>query len=651
LGKALFQSIHTHADRLLEMARFVILGLAGIAVMAGVQYGWGRVARRLAGLPGGTWPVTCALGMASLLFVGGLLNLLRLAYPAALAVLAAGGLAVAAGASWRERAWCNRPGLGALAWGVLILGLTCLVCATQLEPRHYNRSDDFGNFFAHVLRMVQTGTLYGSPLNALGAEVFGGQAFLQGFVAGFFPLSYINAFDAVFCFFLCLALVGSVAFARERLWPAAAAATLAIAIIDPLYVNVSSLYSTAALVSALAISSVDPRERGEGTGWRSAMVPALLYAGAIALKLTCVTFVGLHWSVTAVATWRLTGSWRSALLKAGSTAALTTLFLAPWILLYAPYYWTALTHPLASTGILVPELSRAEKTEGLMFLFSPTEQFYGGPVLAYTAIAAGLILCALAAFRNKSGDVQAQVSRAALAAIAAAAAMTYLFWVVYGPLLQELAATLRYAVPFLIGACSAALPLFAMLRERRDAAICAACLALLLALYANSARQRLDMLARNGSQLAFLHHWSDVAISSDYHFQQWALNGQGQVRVRQMQEAVPPGETILAWSGLSFLLDFRRNRVLDMNVAGMGQRWSRIPAAPFALIQFAPPVVPTDNQLYAGIYKMKRRVGQLDARALEVKRYFQGVPESSLVTRKDEMELIRLDEKGLELPE
>jgi len=184
-------------------------GAGGIAVMTGAFYGWGRLTRRFAGLPDGTWPFSVVLGLAVSIFFGGILNLCRLAYPAALAAVAVAGLALAAIAVRRDRALWWPISYYALAWGAVVAALTGLMIATQLAPALYNSYDDFQYYFPHAVRMVETGTLYGSPLNALGGEGLGGQTFLQGFVVGFFPLKFINAVDAVFCFFLCMALAGN----------------------------------------------------------------------------------------------------------------------------------------------------------------------------------------------------------------------------------------------------------------------------------------------------------------------------------------------------------------------------------------------------------------------------------------------------------
>lgn len=623
------------------MGGFAVLGLVGIAVMTAALYGWGRLARSLAGLPKGTWPLTAALGMASQLFLGGLLNLCHLAYPAAFAVLTVGGLAMTAQVLWRHRPWYPKmPGPYGLLWSVLVIVLCGFVSATQLKPRLFNPRDDLENFFSHAVRMMETGTLYGSPLNALGAEGFGGQAFLQGFVTGFFPLPFINAADAVFCFFLCLALTGSVAFRRDFPWPAAITATLAIFIINPQYVNISSLYSTAALVSALAIASADPRERDDLTGWRPAIVPALLYAGIVALKPTGLVFAGLHWGLTGLAACRATGNWRAGLRQAGRVAGMGCVFLAPWLLLYAPYYWLGLAHPLPAASIAV-SANPADETIGLRSLFSFNQMLYGGSMLAYTSIAAGLILCAFFALKRQRGNPQDRVAGGALAATAVAAAMSYLFWVIYGPQLQELGSTTRYAVPFLIGGSSAALPLLRMIDGRRNLMACALTLALLLVFFAVPMRQRVGLLAHQGTQLSYLHHWSGAAIADEERFQQEVLGEQGGVIVHQMQEAIPQGQTLLAWTRLSFLLDYGRNTIIDINVAGMGQPWSRIPAAKYALFQFGYHGAPSDDELLSDIGMIRRRVGMLAARALDAKHYLQSIPGSTVLRRKENMELIR----------
>ena len=622
-------------------------GTAGIAVVTGVFYGWGRLTRRLAGLPVGTWPLSVALGLAGCVSLGGILNLCRLAYPAALAAIVVAGLALAAIAVRRDGVW---PRLApssrtAWAWVAVVAALTGLMIATQLAPALYNLYDDFQYFFAHAVRMVETGTLYGSPLNALGGEGLGGQAFLQGFVIGFFPLRFINAADAVFCFFLCMALAGSPAFGRPALWPAALVGTLAVFVIYPQFVNISSLYSTAALAAALTIFSVDPREKGDdvAAGWRQAAAPALFYAAAVALKNTGLVFFGLQFVIFTMASCWGNGNWRAGLLHAGRIAVWSAAFLAPWLLLFAPYYLAGLTHPIGAPSSPIPGINEVMDSPGLRTLFSPARKFEGASLLACTSLALGLLLCSLSAALQARHDLARRSMLVALASAAAAGATSYFFWVFCGPYLQEIESTVRYSMPVLIGVCSVVLPLWALVTARRDIALCATVAVLLVALFAAPMRDRVGSLLHQRAQLTYIQHWWPDTVKANIDYERYALEGPLGADIQALQAKIPPGEAILAWTATPFLLDYRRNRVVDMNMAGMSQQWGRIPQLRYILWQ------------YHGMFKQEslqkmlavqgRRMGTMSARAIDVMLYLQKIPTSKIVADQDDIFLFRVDDE------
>lgn len=183
----------------------LILGVASL-------YGWGVAARRFTNAREGGWATTIALGLAALLFAGGLAALARIAYAPALWALALAGLVPCA---WRPAR--RRPVLPAGVSARLELALAALVIAaaagfaiaTQLPPRAFNFHDDFEKYFAFPVRLLATGTLAGAPLNALGAETLGGISLLHGMVLSAFPIRYINGVDAVFGLLLLMALAAS----------------------------------------------------------------------------------------------------------------------------------------------------------------------------------------------------------------------------------------------------------------------------------------------------------------------------------------------------------------------------------------------------------------------------------------------------------
>jgi hypothetical protein len=129
----------------------------------------------------------------------------------------------------------------------LIIGFTI---ETQLPPRVFNFHDDFEKYFTYPVRMLQTGTLFGSPLSAIGLETLGGEAVLHGIIINHFPIPYINGADAVFGLLLCLVLVVSVVPRRLPFLPISLLGLLMVFFINPQYVNVSALYLGSAFMMA-----------------------------------------------------------------------------------------------------------------------------------------------------------------------------------------------------------------------------------------------------------------------------------------------------------------------------------------------------------------------------------------------------------------
>ena len=90
--------------------------------------------------------------MAVVVFLGGILNLARIAYPSALAIVVGIGILLSL-IGFRVP-----PARFLLAVPVLIFTI-----ATQLPPSVYNLYDDYQKYFAYPVRMLETGTVFGSP--------------------------------------------------------------------------------------------------------------------------------------------------------------------------------------------------------------------------------------------------------------------------------------------------------------------------------------------------------------------------------------------------------------------------------------------------------------------------------------------------------
>jgi hypothetical protein len=519
------------------------LGL--VAAFAFVLYGWGWAVRRLVGAELRSWPATAASGMAGLVFLGGVLNLTRLAYPWALAcvVIAGAGFGISAIASGERPRFMP----AALIPALIVL---CFVALTQLPPAAYNFHDDYQKYFVHPVRMLETGTLFGSPLNDIGFDTIGGQAFLDGFVVAFLPIRYINGVDAALALFLCMMLASQFTRGRRELIPLAIVCALSVAFINPQYVNISALYTGALLMMAVI--------EDEGS---SAAATGLLYAALLALKSTFALFVVLNLAATP-----FVRGWRWA-----SRAALAcAIFFLPWLLLHAPHY-AAMLHPRQ------PAAESGVREQETFDMFSTEALDYGATPANYTGLMLAIGLCGLTmVWARRKVDMAA-------ASCAVAVAAYFIMIYVSGPRNAGYAQAVRYFIPFAIAAApaafgSAGLALFnaagpAPRWMRLSVPLVVASIPVLA--FAPSLRARVKQALDSGSVLAF----SWLAPNPDYLEYNWqVLYGDMRQKVAMAQAAVPAGEAAVVWINTPFYLDFKRNRIADVEPgAGLIAPWSGLP--------------------------------------------------------------------------
>ena len=509
------------------------------------------------------------IGVATLIFVGGLLNLAHLAFAPALWIVAGVGLVIAAVEFLRLKIRLT-GGLGenaeALAAGALILAVTIFAIYTQLPPRVFNFHDDFQKYFAHPVRMLQTGTLAGSTLSALGAETLGAQAYLHGFVLSVLPIGYINGVDAIFGLFALMVIAAATGKRRYLWFPGAVLGALLVATINPQYVNVSGLYVGGLLIATGVVMVAEERESEPPP-----YLLGLIYGALVAVKPTFALFAALHLPFTAMALRRTFDSWMEDAKWALRTAVWSAVAVLPWVALYAPNY---LAH-----GTL-PRQAVPAGNDGSVNIFSPRPFLYEASFLNYTAIVMVVLILAGAGFyflRKKSGAQQP--GPYGLLVGGAAGVLSYFILVIgLGRALNGYETNLRYAIPFLLGTCV----IFLMKAPSLSPAApkwMSQHLALIasLAIFSSfipSTRARYKQAFDYGSILAF----SRLAEHPDYlAYNKYCLSDGAQKYISALQSKVPEGEPMVAWINTPFLLDYKRNKVIDADVMGISTPWARIP--------------------------------------------------------------------------
>jgi hypothetical protein len=156
----------------------------------------------------------------------------------------------------------------------------------------------------------------------------------------------------------------------------------------------------------------------------------------------------------------------------------------------------------------------------------------------------------------------------------AGAATILIFIYVLGPMNYGYEHGLRYFVPVAIALAPA---VFGMTRPRWLALIIAA---IPLAAFGSSLRSRI--LTEIETHSAASYSW--LVKDPEYlAYNRNVLAGSERMDVKALEDRVPVGEPILAWTNTPFYFDYRRNRIYDIDTAGIAVPWSALPAAHYLI--------------------------------------------------------------------
>jgi hypothetical protein len=500
------------------------------------------------------------LGVVVVIFIGGILNALGIAYGVSVWLVLLIGLSRAILAI---RRLSEQPiilsGRFCLP-GFIVAGATFFVVITLFPADVFNYHDDFQKYFSHPIRMLQTGSLSGGPLSALGSETLGAQAFIQGAVIWMFPIEYIGVIDYGLGYFICLCLAAQVGFASRHAGLSLSAIPLAaVILIHPQYVNVSGLFVPAALMMYAVSHSLEPRINPNVLG--------LVYGALVAIKPTTLVFVGMHAAVM------VTVAFLADKIKAFRFCArllvATICGILPWLLLHTGAYFSGFHPAMPMLGHYFPPIE----------LFSMEPLYYGANQFAYTA----LVLCVIGTATTScwAAKCQRAVQPWRLFGFAAGLGVVYLA-ILYGMgHLYGAWAAVRYFTPIAIGAIPVLLANInqTLLSTPKRLRVVLGIELLALSCFVPSFAKRVSDVFRFGTALS-LKAVSDLEYRS---YSRFVLSGAAQHQIEEAQAAIPAGEPFVAWLNYPFYLDFRRNPIYELDTAGLSTPWSGIPAVNYVI--------------------------------------------------------------------
>ena len=521
--------------------------------------------------------LSVAIGMAITVFVGGWLNVVGLAFGWMLNAWLFIGVLLGAGQIVRldlvRRTVVNRAFLFSV---FAFFSLLILMVVWQLMPAFYNIGDDYQKYFVHPVKMLTTGSMFGSPLAALGKEVFGGQGFYQAFFINALGLKSINVFDAVFCSMLCVGFLLERGLAKGAVAVAVLCSILMV-VIDAHYVNTSAIYSGAVFMMA-SIVVIEAWFRADGVG----AITGRMLGVSLGLLLAALISVKTSFGVFAIALFvpllvliAVNASLRQQFVFwLLVPAALTVVFILPWLFqAFDNFEWIRFAR-LGGSG-------RISEQGFSSFLFSFGRADYGVPAIYYTAMVLALLLCALAALVI---PLWRQAVTIPLVLVVTISFIYVGLLALLGPNTLPYGTILRYLVPFFIGVVPLVLLLFYEQSPWRGRS---RCLALFCALGAGCALPfvphavaGVKQVVTCGAALAFSQYACHPAHRS---YASGVLNtspddGQSaQGLLSAWQSHVPEGESIVLWVSTPFYADFVRNEIYEVDAAGVSNHWAHVP--------------------------------------------------------------------------
>ncbi len=573
------------------ITKVLVSGILTILYSASM-FGWGRMFETVIGfrLP---WPLTLIHGLAVLLALGGVLNLVGIAYSETLDAIVVLGLGLAVLLPWlalKSSAIDVKslmPSAQELrAWAIpalFIITVFAFIDTTQVPPSAFNFHDDFEKYLTFPVRMLATGTLQAGPFSALGGQTLGGQAFLQGFVLAHWPLGTVNAVDALFALTMCLLL------ATSTMWKVGMPAWLLpiapilVVVINPQYVNISALYTGAALYMALLV--IPWSVRGHSPSLPAASV-GIIYAGMVAIKTTFLLPVVIHFLLASlVIAWSTRRLW-STIVWCAQVGATSLLFIAPWLGVHFSV-WRGLWSASAPLGDVTESTVVAVPAAQDLNLFSLDPIFYGfGASQAhYTGAILVIVICTLfilALFRySKAYDSGSSVPWLFVSGTVLIFNFLAFNIVLNGYIGRELA--LRYICPIIIAGLPAiiAATFFALSRYNgniyRTKILKRITIVMVLGIvgaFLPSTAARVQQAVRFGNTLSFSAKASRPAYLN---YNRYVFSPSAVAAVKSLQIQVPEGEPLLAWMSFPFHLDFARNPVFDVQPGGLSTPWMDFP--------------------------------------------------------------------------
>ncbi|HET9086445.1 MAG TPA: hypothetical protein VFN53_02870 [Acidobacteriaceae bacterium] len=387
--------------------------------------GWGRLLAKLARLQWIPVSVACSLGIATMISLGGFLNLIHAIYPATLLTL--GGVGAFAYAlllketpedyCWGKLWQCSSP----VSRILILLGLVILVArvAGTVQLASFNITDDSSAYLVFPGKMLALHQFAFDPFSDRRLlSSLGGAYFLQSFVISGTSLAHIEMADRTLGLLLLIPSLLDLGVAFGLLPYQVAVMEVLVSLVPQETFNLTFIVLPIALLLSMVWILLEIEAVNTSSTWNFALLLGALGGATVSVKSTYLP-VACAIAIIPCILSAFVREWKRALTRAASVTGGALAVLLSWMIamkLYSgTYLFPVLGHGLDySSYIHVQTLHHFTGTRQLIKLFS---QGFALAVMAGLMLLAGhgskrsrlasciLIACALAitAFNYESG--------------------------------------------------------------------------------------------------------------------------------------------------------------------------------------------------------------------------------------------------------
>ena len=555
------------------------------------MYGWGHIF--LLKSLSNYISINIVIGMGTILFIGGILNYFNLAYLGIIIFLFFIGLILFLLKIFTKLHYFKTVKLiknfkKTYCFFLLPIILLIISIISSINPDAYNYHDDYQKYFVHPIKMLETGSVFGSTLNAIGPQTLGGQAFFQSFFISFLGLNSINIFDSIFCLSVCIILLLELAI-KERVPIFGILIASLIILIHPQFVNVSSQYSAILFMMASIILTFEfyCKHTIKNLSYLKIILAlSFCFASLAVLKTSNVIFLLIYFILFLF----FIGIFRNF-----NKRIFHFIFITPLLSLIFFFSWIFLPFKLFVNS----KQSTNQPLDLKIEIFQPESYFktlisnksllYGGTQLSYTLLTlVGFFLIILVFFLKRKIMVSQKVNNAALIGSLSiiSGIIIYLVSIIFGGKYYDIPTITRYSIPFI----TATIPIGILIlytslpKDLRYYRL--AFSFVIIAITLNFFPQYIKRTIQSyecGSQLSF----SSFACSEGYiKYNKEVLSEDKQFFVQKLQKQIPKNKSIMVWTNTSFLFNFKRNEIIDISIEGFDNPWTKFPSAEYMIWEY-----------------------------------------------------------------